>query len=84
METTDEQHHQDHKVTYLVNGEKQETLEHKLTVAQILERAGFTPATEYQLIRDEGHHKFENYEQEVHLHDGERFTATFIGPTPTS
>jgi len=83
METTDGQDHED-KVTYFVNGEKQEATEDRLTVAQILERAGFTPATEYHLIRDEGHHKYTDYDEEVHLHDGERFTATFIGPTPTS
>jgi hypothetical protein len=72
------------QITYFVNGEPQPTSEHKLTVRQILENAGFAPAEEYKLIRDEGHHEYRNYEEEVPLHEGERFTAIFQGPTPTS
>jgi len=83
MDAPDEHQHHD-KITYFVNGEKQETVEHELTVREILEHAGFTPATEYHLVRDEGNYKYEDYDEKVHLHDGERFTATFIGPTPTS
>ena len=80
-----ESHEHRHKtVTYFVNGEEQETPEHKLTVAQILELAGFTPTTDYQLVRDEGHHKYASYTEEVPIRDGERFTATFVGVTPTS
>jgi len=71
-------------INYLVNGETEQTNEQKLTVAQILESAGFTPFDEYQLTRDEGHVTYTNYSEEVPLHDGERFTATFTGPTPTS
>lgn len=71
-------------ITYFVNGEAQHTAEHKLTVRQILENAGFTPATDYRLTRDNGNHPFTDYDEEVPLHDGEKFTATFIGQTPTS
>ncbi|WP_410597871.1 hypothetical protein [Amycolatopsis sp. lyj-23] len=69
---------------YFVNGEQFVTDEPKLTVRAILENAGFTPAEEYRLTRDNGHHVFDDYETEVPIHDGERFTATFLGPTPTS
>lgn len=69
---------------YFVNGEQFRTEEHKLTVRTILEDAGFTPAEEYRLTRDDGHHVFDGYDIEVPLHNGERFTATFLGPTPTS
>lgn len=69
---------------YYVNGEAQTTDEHKLTVRQILENAGFTPAEQYELIRDEGHHKYTNLDEEVPLHKGERFTAKFTGVTPVS
>lgn len=72
------------KIDYFVNGERQVTTEHKLTVAQILEHAGFTPPSEYQLERDQDHYKFTDLNEEVEIHDDERFTATFIGPTPTS
>ncbi len=71
-------------ITYSVNGEAQHTTEHKLTVRQVLENAELTPATDYKLTRDNGNHTFTDYDEEIPLHDGESFTATFIGQTPTS
>lgn len=71
-------------ITYFVDGEEQTTEEHKLTVAQILENAGFTPATDYILTRQNGHRDFTDYNQEVPLRNGEKFTTRFIGVTPTS
>jgi len=71
-------------IDYFVNGEKEQTTQHKLTVTEILTRAGFEPATQYTLTRDEGSHKYTDYQEEVPIHENERFTATFIGPTPTS
>jgi hypothetical protein len=55
-----------------------------MTVREILTAAGFTPAEQYRLTRDEGNHVYDNYDQKVELHQGERFTATYLGPTPTS
>jgi hypothetical protein len=69
---------------YFVNAEVQTTDEHKLTVRQILENAGFTPAEQYELIRDQGHHKYPNLDEEVPLRQGEHFTAKFVGVTPVS
>lgn len=69
---------------YFVNGEEQRTDEHKLTVRMILEDAGFTPAEQYELIRDNGHHKFTEYNDEVPIRRDERFTAKFVGVTPVS
>lgn len=71
-------------ITYYVNGEPQETHEHKLTVRVILSTAGFNPPADYQLERDEGHFIYGSLDEEVPLHQGERFTALFHGPTPTS
>jgi hypothetical protein len=71
-------------ITYYVNGEAQTTTQDKLTVRAILTAAGFTPAEEYRLTRDEGHHVYHDYSEEVPLHESEKFTATFLGPTPTS
>jgi len=71
-------------MTYYVNGEAQTTTKRKLTVREILTDAGFAPAGEYRLSRDEGHHVYRDYDEEVPLHEDERFTATFLGPTPTS
>jgi hypothetical protein len=78
----DEHHH--HELTYYVNNEPEHTEHHELKVKTILENAELKPFNEWQLIRDHPHHKFTDYDEEVHLHEDERFTATFIGPTPTS
>jgi hypothetical protein len=80
---TDDEH--EHKpLIYFVNGEEQKTDQRELAVRVILKNAGFDPAEQYQLERDAGHHIYENYDEGVHLHEGERFTATYLGPTPTS
>ena len=81
---TAEHEHDGKQETYFVNGEKQVTTEHKLTVRTILANAGFDPAEQYKLERDEGHHVYTDYDEAVPLHEGERFTATYLGPTPTS
>jgi hypothetical protein len=71
-------------VTYYVNSEKQTTSQDKLEVKTILENAGFKPPNEYELERDEGHHIYKDQNEEVPLHNDERFTALSVGPTPTS
>ena len=71
-------------ITYYVNGEHQTTHNHTLTVHAILMNAGFTPAEDYRLIRDNGNHTYTSFEEHVHLHEHEKFTALFQGPTPTS
>lgn len=71
-------------ITYFVNAEPSVTAKHKLTVRALLESAGFKPAEEYRLTRDQGNRRFDDYEEEIPLHDGERFTSTFLGVTPTS
>jgi hypothetical protein len=69
---------------YTVSAEPQETIEHKLTVRAILENAGFEPAEDYTLARDNGNHAFTDLDEQVPIHEGESFTATFTGDTPTS
>ncbi len=69
---------------YFVNGEEQLTEERSRTVAEILELAGFLPVHEYELTRDSDDHTFQHYDERVELHEDERFTATYIGPTPVS
>jgi len=71
-------------VTYYVNGRAQQTTAHKLTVRTILTNAGFAPAEDYQLVRDEGHHVLSNLDEEIPLREDEHFTALFQGPTPVS
>jgi hypothetical protein len=68
---------------YTVSAEPQETTQHKLTGREILENAGFTPASDYKLIRDNGDREV-GLDEEVPIREGEAFTAMFHGPTPTS
>lgn len=70
-------------IHYSVSAEPQETDEHKLTGREILERAGFSPADEYKLTRDPSGTEV-GLDEVVPIHQGEAFTATFRGPTPTS
>lgn len=70
-------------VHYTVNAEPQETTERKLTGRRILEDAGFTPATDYRLTRNDGGKEI-GLEDEEPIHEGEAFTATFRGVTPVS
>lgn len=76
---------QAHKaLTYFVNGERQTTRDDDLAVRQVLTAAGFTPVEQYRLTRDAGNHVYTNYDETIEVHEDERFTATYIGPTPTS
>lgn len=70
--------------TYYVNDEAETTTEHKLKVRDILEGAGFKPATDYRLVRDDGNKELTDLDAEEPIHEGERFTATFKGTTPVS
>jgi hypothetical protein len=72
------------KRTYHVNGERQETEQRKLTPKAILEKAGFEPHSDYRLTRDDGNKILEDHDKEEPIHDGERFTATYVGTTPVS
>jgi uncharacterized protein YabE (DUF348 family) len=71
-------------ITYYVNGESQTTTHHKLTVRTILTNAGFTPAENYRLVRVAGNQTYTNLDEEISLHEDEKFNALFQGPTPTS
>ncbi|HEX3900136.1 MAG TPA: hypothetical protein VHW74_13270 [Mycobacteriales bacterium] len=78
------QRHHRRKLTYFVNGEPFVTERHQRTVRAILTGAAFDPVEQYKLERDSDHHVFEDYDKEVQLREDERFTATYVGPTPTS
>jgi uncharacterized protein YabE (DUF348 family) len=76
---------QAHQITYSVNGETESTSTKDLTVKEILENAGFKPATDYTLKSENPPHDFEsNYQEVVEVHEHQRFQALFKGPTPTS
>jgi hypothetical protein len=70
-------------IHYSVSAEPQETNEHRLSGREILERAGFTPAEDYTLTRDDGN-KVIDLDDRESIHERETFTAKFKGITPTS
>lgn len=74
----------DKPITYFVNGEREESLERDLQVREILSRAGFSPTSEWTLSRDSDGHVYADQDEQIRLHEDERFTATRNGPTPTS
>ena len=74
----------EHATHYTVNGEDQQTTEKTLKVEQILENAGFSPATDYELEDDANAKTYTDLAQEIHVHEKQSFTATFTGTTPTS
>src|SRR4051812_2578531 len=59
---------------YTVSAEPQETTEHKLSVRAILEGAGFEPAEDYTLTRDNGNKTLTDLDEEVPIHESESFT----------
>ena len=82
----------DEEIKFFVNGEEevvsfQKTPDRKvltLSVSEILTRAGFTPAEEYELTRDSDNHTYGSQDDEVPIEHGDRFTAKHKGPTPAS
>jgi hypothetical protein len=72
-------------ITYYVNGEAETTDEDELTVREILENAGFKPATDYTLKSENPKKDFDSqYDESVKIHPNQRFDALFKGPTPVS
>ncbi|MGD0228173.1 MAG: hypothetical protein ABSF71_38200 [Terriglobia bacterium] len=72
-------------VVYFVDGEKQETTQPCLTVAQILERVGLDPKTHYLVeLRGGQQVKHTDPNETLHIHHDEKFISVFIGPTPLS
>ena len=77
-----------HGVTfeYTVDGEEQTTHEHTLTPTQILSNAGIDPASHY-LVELRGKHQV-SYQgkpnEEIHMHEHQRFISVATGPTPVS
>lgn len=72
-------------ITYFVNDEAETTNKKHLTVREILENAGFTPATDYTLKSHDPKVDYgSNYDEEVKINQDQRFHALHKGPTPTS
>lgn len=75
---------QTHRINYFVNGEEEFTETAEVKVKDILEDAGFTPATDYILAGENPPREYTNPEEVIKVHPNERFQAKFKGPTPTS
>ncbi len=72
-------------IRYFVNGEIEETDSEQLTVAEILEKAGFTPITDWKLESENPKKDYDSeYDAEVHIHEDQKFIALHKGPHPVS
>lgn len=75
----------EHPIRYFVNGEKEISQQASLTVGQILDLSGFTPIEEYTLKSENPPRDYaSNYNDDVTIHENQRFQARHKGPTPTS
>jgi hypothetical protein len=74
-----------HAIHYSVDGVSQESTDARLTVREILTRAGLDPANHY-LVEIKGAHQVNhtNLDEELHLHEKQEFISVFTGPTPLS
>ena len=80
------------EIKYFVNGEEEIASFQKspdrqfftLAVREILNRAGFRPAEDYELTRDADKHTYLSLDEEVPIQHGDRFTVTHKGATPAS
>jgi hypothetical protein len=72
-------------ITYFVDNEPQTTTKAELTVREILAKSGNDPATHY-LVELQGDHQipYKNLDEELKVHENEKFAAIFTGPTPVS
>jgi hypothetical protein len=74
-----------HETAYFVNGEREVTTADELKVRSILENAGFSPATDYTLKSENPPVDYDSrYDEEIRIHQNQRFQAHHKGPTPTS
>lgn len=78
------EHGKSHQIEYFVNGEVQHASENELSAGDILENAGFSPAADYVLEEDANRKIYADPAAIVRIHEKEKFTATYKGPTPTS
>lgn len=83
--TDEKAKHHERETGYFVNGERESTTEDELSVRDILEGAGFSPATDYTLRSENPPEDYDSdYDRRVRIHQNQRFQAHHKGPTPTS
>ena len=70
---------------YFVDNESQTTDQKELSVRQILVNSGNDPETHY-LVEIKGDHQVDhkNLDEQIHIHENEKFAAIFTGTTPVS
>jgi hypothetical protein len=73
-----------HQTEYFVNGEIEHTTASVMTMAAVLEGAGFTPASNWDLQDDANGKQYTDLAEDIHIHEKQHFTATYKGVTPTS
>lgn len=78
--------HEAHVIDYTVSDEPQTTTERTLTARQIMVKAGINPDENY-LVEIRGRERFSykgNPDDPIHMHEGQKFVAVFVGSVPVS
>lgn len=79
------QGHVKNAIDYTVDGAPQETAEARLTVREILRRAGLDPQNHYLVeLRGANQIDHKDLDEQLHIHEKEQFISVFTGPTPLS
>jgi hypothetical protein len=81
-----EGHPQPHAIHYTVADEPQTTTERTLTPRQIMSNAGINPDENYlvEILGRERKSYQDKPNDPIHMHEGQKFVAVFIGPVPVS
>jgi len=84
-ETTPDQAHKPHVISFTVDGDEFSTEEKSLTVRQILALADLD-STRYYLVEINGQQQkpLTDLDGQVHLHEGMKFVSVSTGPTNVS
>lgn len=77
--------HTRNQIDYMVDGVPQQTTTARLTVREILSRAGLDPANHYLVeLRGANQVDHRDLDEEIHIHEKEEFISVFTGTTPLS
>lgn len=72
-------------IEFFVDEEKVSTDDPTITVRQILSLAGLDPATHYLIeIRGSNQIPHKDLDEELRVHEKQKFLSVFSGPTPVS
>jgi hypothetical protein len=85
QQASEQSAHKSHVTTYFLDNEPQTTTEKSLRVSEILVKAELDAANHY-LIELRGDHQIDHkdLDEEIKIHEHQKFISVFTGETPVS